>query len=337
MNSVALRVLQPLLHSLKDSGHDSRGLLIDAGVPEADLGKPALRVSESTVARICNLAAESNADPGFMLQAGMSSSPANLGVLGYVMQNAATLRESWDYLQRYWRLLHDEPLFSIDEDADVAVLRLRPDPAAEPESRRALIEYLMAFVLRLSGHLIGGLERGAGFLQGIDFRHARPDDELMQQYKAVFRTHELRFGCSHNAVKFSYAMLDQPVSSADAELLAIMERRAEAELEQSRNASSITAKVRAVIHQYLPGRAPGLPEVAEACLMSRATLQRRLAAEGGSFSELLDGERHALADEMLKEGISGIGEIAFALGYADTAAFHHAYKRWTGRTPGQAD
>ena len=70
--------------------------------------------------------------------------------------------------------------------------------------------------------------------------------------------------------------------------------------------------------------------------MSRASLQRKLAAADTSYQALVERVRHALADQWLADSTMSIGEVAFSLGYGDTAAFHHAYKRWTGLTPSQA-
>lgn len=74
--------------------------------------------------------------------------------------------------------------------------------------------------------------------------------------------------------------------------------------------------------------------VAQRLSMSARTLKRRLSAEGTSYSELLDHERRARAEAMLTGG-RAIKEIAVRLGFADAAAFSHAFTRWTGKSPSQ--
>jgi AraC-like DNA-binding protein len=43
-----------------------------------------------------------------------------------------------------------------------------------------------------------------------------------------------------------------------------------------------------------------------------------------------------LANRYLAERDLSISRIAWLLGYQNVAAFSHAFKRWTGRTPSQA-
>ncbi|AUX24578.1 uncharacterized protein SOCEGT47_051160 [Sorangium cellulosum] len=66
--------------------------------------------------------------------------------------------------------------------------------------------------------------------------------------------------------------------------------------------------------------------------MSARTLQRRLSAARVSHRELLqelrlERARQALGDARLKE-------VSHELGYSSPSAFHRAFKRWTGLTPG---
>lgn len=69
--------------------------------------------------------------------------------------------------------------------------------------------------------------------------------------------------------------------------------------------------------------------------ISARTLQRRLHEEGTTFAKLVDEARHAMVVQMLAHRELAVGEVAFALGFSEPAAFHHAFKRWTGVTPAE--
>jgi AraC-like DNA-binding protein len=63
------------------------------------------------------------------------------------------------------------------------------------------------------------------------------------------------------------------------------------------------------------------------------TLRRHLLDERTSFAELRDEVRQMLADELLRGSRLSIEQIAERLGYAETASFISAFKRWHGTTP----
>jgi AraC-like DNA-binding protein len=67
--------------------------------------------------------------------------------------------------------------------------------------------------------------------------------------------------------------------------------------------------------------------------MSVATLRRRLADEGTTFSSVVEEVRRNLAREYLCSGQASVGEVAGHLGFSGVAAFGRAFKRWTGSTP----
>jgi len=66
------------------------------------------------------------------------------------------------------------------------------------------------------------------------------------------------------------------------------------------------------------------------------TLARRLEAEGLTFSSLLEKLRRDLARRYLADDHLSISQIAWLLGYREIAAFSHAFKRMTGKTPREA-
>ena len=68
---------------------------------------------------------------------------------------------------------------------------------------------------------------------------------------------------------------------------------------------------------------------------SRVQAARRLHAEATSFAAVIDEVRRVRAFERLADPALSAAEVAFLLGYAEPAAFHHAFKRWTDQTPQQ--
>jgi AraC-like DNA-binding protein len=68
--------------------------------------------------------------------------------------------------------------------------------------------------------------------------------------------------------------------------------------------------------------------------MSERSLRRGLRAEGTSFSRLADASAADVACRLLREGRT-VESVAETIGYSSASAFTHAFKRWTGTTPGR--
>jgi AraC-like DNA-binding protein len=95
------------------------------------------------------------------------------------------------------------------------------------------------------------------------------------------------------------------------------------------------SRVENTVVQLLPHGKARAKEIAHQLGVSRRTFIRRLSEEGISFSELSDNLRSDLANRHLADRDLAISQIARLLGYGDVGAFSHAFKRWTGKTPGQ--
>ena len=91
--------------------------------------------------------------------------------------------------------------------------------------------------------------------------------------------------------------------------------------------------IRAVIRRELCEATPTVSDVAARLGISRRTLQRRLAAECSSYSQLLGSIRNERARRLLSETDRPLYEIAASLGYSDAGSFSRAFQRWTGTTP----
>jgi AraC-like DNA-binding protein len=49
---------------------------------------------------------------------------------------------------------------------------------------------------------------------------------------------------------------------------------------------------------------------------------------------LRDADRRRRAEELLREGVLTVAELAFRLGYQDAGNFSRACRRWFGASPG---
>ncbi|MFF0529926.1 helix-turn-helix domain-containing protein [Nocardia amikacinitolerans] len=82
-----------------------------------------------------------------------------------------------------------------------------------------------------------------------------------------------------------------------------------------------------------PAAIPDLPRVAAALFLSSRTLSRRLNAEGTSFRALVDEVRRARSEQLLGHTRLTTEQVASRLGYAESASFIRAFRRWNGCPP----
>jgi AraC family transcriptional activator of mtrCDE len=83
-----------------------------------------------------------------------------------------------------------------------------------------------------------------------------------------------------------------------------------------------------------PARSWTLPDLADLCNMSRATMARQFQEKlGRSASDLLTDIRMTKAASELKNPAASTGAVAEAVGYQSEAAFQRAFKQRMGMTP----
>lgn len=91
----------------------------------------------------------------------------------------------------------------------------------------------------------------------------------------------------------------------------------------------------AIIGTYLPDRKMNIRLAAEMAGLSKRTFQRRLGDLQLDYNTLIDRERLKQAQSMLIKPDIPVTEMAFNLGYSDTAHFTRAFRRWTALSPRQ--
>ena len=160
-----------------------------------------------------------------------------------------------------------------------------------------------------------------------------PND--LAPFRAQF-CRRIRFAAPQAVVVFPEADLNRPCVDADANRYAAALR----ELESLDVAfgGGLANKVRRLLMRLMVTGAcltkPALDRAAIADLLGLhpRSLNRRLRAEEATFAGLLAESRYVIARELLRDTRLPIDAIAGLLGYAETASFGHAFRRWSGMT-----
>jgi AraC-like DNA-binding protein len=149
---------------------------------------------------------------------------------------------------------------------------------------------------------------------------------------------EQAYGCpvevaSSNTVRISRASWRLPLRRRDPVLRQFLELQANAVLARLSARTGFASDVQRALASRVAGGDASIAAVGREFAMSDRTLQRRLAAEGASYQELLDEARKEAAGRHLSNSTLAIGEVAYLVGYSEPAPFHRAFKRWYGMTP----
>lgn len=296
----------------------------------AQLDDPNHRVSTEQYYAIWHQAIGLTNDTALGVHVGLKSEPSAFGPVGYVMANAKDCKSAFLLWNHFSRLILDVPLFQLQRDGDMAIISLSRTTAAVPDSIRPITEFVMFSLLRIAVFITNITPSDHSGLLGLEFRHSTPPAEVIREYEAAAITRNISFSADANRILFSAEFLDKPTAYSDPAILEIMLRRSDEMLRALAVENDLVTRVKSAIRRRLGGTAPTLVMIAQDCNMSRATLQRKLTSASSSYQKLLDEVRYDLAQEYLDGDDASIDELSYLLGYSETSAFHHAFKRWTG-------
>jgi AraC-like DNA-binding protein len=263
---------------------------------------------------------------GFGLRLANQIAASGLTSAWWIVQSSANWREGLQTAVRYQRLLHDQNRSRVVFDARGARYVHRIGDGAFRAPNVAL-EFGMALMVHLAQQSTGVHVRPAR----VRFRHAAPPD--IRLHEAIFGT-EIEFRAQEDELYFEQATLELPHATANSALREILESHAQSLLRALPEGPDTAARVRLILSRVIRGGQTELRDVAAGMGLSDRTLQRRLQAEGTSFGALLDQVRKELALRYLSDPQLSMTDAALLLGFSDDRAFHRAFLRWTGMTPG---
>ncbi|MGA5068471.1 AraC family transcriptional regulator [Streptomyces exfoliatus] len=270
---------------------------------------------------------------------GFGGAPSKVGTFAMmahvVVHGSRDLREALRRAQTFYSLFPAGPRFRLLEPvpgaprgdgADEA--RMEFDVSGYDDPLHFGAESTVLVAHRFAGWLI---RRRIG-LRRVEFVH--PEPRHAREYALLFGA-PCVFGAARTAAVFDRTDLDEPVLRDAAALRAFLRRAPVDVLVRADHGSTVTGRVRHLMARALPpGPVPTPGELAERLSVSPQTLRRQLAAEGTTYQRLRDQVRrdHAIAE--LTGGRVSIELLSRRLGFSEPSAFHRAFRRWTGETPG---
>ncbi len=157
-------------------------------------------------------------------------------------------------------------------------------------------------------------------LESVEFTYPEPDYacQLKEQFgcNIVFNSHR-------HAIIMNKTVLSQTLPERNHYMRNILEQKI-SDLNMQAVPDSTEKKVRDLLRSNMPDFCH-VDRLANALCMSRTTLYRKLKAEGGSFSRLLDEERQKVLVAHQHESAAILCDL---LGFRDVSAYYKARKRW---------
>ena len=302
-------------------------LLKQAGLTHHVIEDPRSVIKVRDQVNFLNIVAAALEDDFLGFHLVQTADPRQLGPLYYVLASSETLIDALQRAVRYSSIVNEGISLKCIDGKSIRISLHCVGVGRHLD--RHQIEGFMTALVRVCRHLTG--------LRLLPDRVRLMHHRARNAEFAKFFGDNIEFGATADDITFSNNIGQSPVVSADPYLNKLMISYCEEAISHRPKArGSFRSRVENVIATLLPHGKAHAGEVAHKLGVSQRTFARRLSEEGLSFSEVLDGLRSDLANRHLADRNLAISQIAWLLGYRDVGAFSHAFKRWTGKTPGQA-
>jgi AraC-like DNA-binding protein len=321
--TIASHFARALLQGAQRYDLDCAPILEQVGIQPELLAEPRARIAPEQFAQLIQLLWRA-LDDEYM---GFGLAPCKRGTFAmmcHALIHCRTLDKALQRGIRFYGLFPDAPRFSLVHHGEWARLILDESSLRDPE--HFLSESLLVTWHRLASWLIGQRIR----LEQASFGYSKPAHSA--EYDLLFPC-PMQFDAAETALTFHARYLDLPLLQDERTLKRFLERSPADLLSRPDDGDSLSSQLRRLLSRDC-NRWPDLEAVAEHLHISPQTLRRHLRDEGTSFQGLKDELRRDMAIYHLGQADLSLQQIAEQLGFSEPSAFHRAFKKWTGLTPG---
>ena len=304
-------------------GYNPILLLKQVGFTPAQLRNPDTYVSAQRIADLLDITAEHCQDPLFGLRLGSSHSAIALGELAYGISMQSTLRDSLQYANTHLALHAQGAHLEEQVLGDLTRWCFYLDFT----NGWGLRQVLQMSIGQLYNHLVSNGSPD----HRISIHLQQPEPP---QYEKVSGYQNLLvFDSDFDGVQFPTILSNYQLNQDSDILRDYFQQRIQMLEELYPN--SLPSQLRYLFTNALASGDCSLTQVSASLNLHPRVLQKRLSAEGTSFSKLRQQTRQDIACQHLRSSNIAITDLALKLGYAEVAIFSRHFKRWTGLSPQQ--
>ncbi len=324
MRTIPVRFLRAATSTATLRGVDLQEWMDELGIDPVLLFDDRSRITIEQAARLVRAVWKLTGDE----MAGLGSEPAPLGTFRMIclgVISSPDLGVAMGRFHDFCRIIPSMPAFTIETGPTTTRVVYEIQPENDPTG--FITDMMMSISVRLFSWLAGSRLPVAA----VELPHPLPEDA--EDYDLVFGSH-VTFGKPQPAIEFSNEMLTLPVVRTEAELEEWL-RNSPSDLLMLRDyGTTVTDQVRKILERGLRGPWPTADEAASQLSMSTQNMRRLLREEGTSVTRIKEDLLRDAAVTALVRGDETVAQLAERLGFSEPSAFHRAFRRWTGSSPG---
>jgi AraC-like DNA-binding protein len=324
--TIAICFVAAALQPVRDRQLDADSLLVEVGLSPSLLQVPQARVSAKHYGALWRSIALL-LDDEFFGQDSRRMKSGTFAMLCHSVLGCKTLGQALERSLRFYALVLDDISGTLVRDGAEARIVLH-ERHAGASHRVFAHELLLMLLYGVSCWLVG---RRIPLLRS-EFSYPEPAHSA--EYRLMY-SKALRFGAAHTAISFDAACLALPVVQNERSIKEFLRKAPENIVLKYKNGGSLSARIRRRLRQFLPGDVPEFETLASEMNMTSVTMRRRLHEEGESYQSIKDQLRRDMAISYLSHSSRSVMDIALELGFSEPSAFHRAFRKWTGASPGE--
>ena len=315
--------LFPFLEFLNQIGSPTKKLLKQVDLPRFTVEQSNNLIPEYSVWLFLEQAASFEGIEDFGLQVGLQAKVEDVGLLGKSLLNLPTLHDTLNNFLNQIRWHSSNACFWLKIVGEEAWFCRQGIGTISIGSNQVEL-YTLIYMIKIVQQITGQKWQPVKVYLQMDLMPSLFHNAQLSEI-------EIYFNQEFTAIAFPRNLLQKKRSQS---------RKTKFSFEhhwdiwqQSLPATDFVGSIAQTLESLLPHNITNIDLVAYLMGLSTRSLQRQLAQEETTYSALLEAVRREKAIALLKNSQLNLTDIAYQLGYANSANFSRAFKRWTNFSP----